>query len=176
MSKLVIVIDDSLTVRKILEVVLRREGVDVVTYADGVEALRTLKAQPHLMPAVIFIDICMPQMDGYTVLRLLRANSRFDSTLIVMLSKRDGIMDRLKGRLAGATVYMTKPFKTQEILSIVLPHLSTAALPTVDRTRDTDAITKVEKKRRSSLLDFAVATDQVAMFQAKRDERVEYPA
>jgi DNA-binding response OmpR family regulator len=176
MSKLVMVIDDSLTVRKILEVALRREGVDVVTYADGVEALRTLKAQPHLMPAVIFIDICMPHMDGYTVLRLLRANSRFDSTMIVMLSKRDGVMDRLKGRLAGATVYMTKPFKRQEILSIVLPHLSAAALPTIDRTRDTDAIARVETKRRCSLLDFAVATDQVAMFQAKRDERVEHPA
>ncbi len=64
MSKLVMVIDDSMTVRKILEVALRREGIDVVTYTGGIEALRMIKAQPHLTPAVVFLDISMPQMEG----------------------------------------------------------------------------------------------------------------
>lgn len=176
MNKLVMIIDDSLTVRKILEVALRREGVDVMAYADGVEALRTLKAQPNLMPAVIFIDICMPLMDGYTVLRLLRASTRFDATLIVMLSKRDGVMDRLKGRLAGATIYLSKPFKTQEILSLILPYLSIATLPASDKARDTEPLAKLEKKRRSSLLDYALAAEQALALQANKAERIEHPA
>ena len=147
MSKTVMVIDDSLTVRKILEVALRREGVDVVTYSDGIEALRTLKVQPHLTPAVIFLDICMPQMDGYTVLRLLRTSPRFDGTLMVMLSQRDGILDRLKSRLAGATVYMTKPFKTQDILSVVSPHLQT--VPISSRASNQESISKGETNRKT---------------------------
>ena len=147
MSKLVMVIDDSMTVRKILEVALRREGIDVVTYTGGIEALRMIKAQPHLTPAVVFLDICMPQMDGYTVLRLLRTSPRFDGTLMVMLSQRDGILDRLKSRLAGATVYMTKPFKTQDILSVVLPHLQT--VPISSRASNQESISKGETNRKT---------------------------
>ena len=147
MSKLVMVIDDSMTVRKILEVALRREGIDVVTYTDGIEALRMIKAQPHLTPAVVFLDICMPQMDGYTVLRLLRTSPRFDGTLMVMLSQRDGILDRLKSRLAGATVYMTKPFKTQDILSVVLPHLQT--VPISSRASNQESISQGETNRKT---------------------------
>src|SRR5439155_23544835 len=144
MSKLVMVIDDSMTVRKILEVALRREGIDVVTYTGGIEALRMIKAQPHLTPAVVFLDICMPQMDGYTVLRLLRASPRFDATLIVMLSQRDGVMDRLKGRLAGATIYMTKPFKTKEILSVVLQHPYSISLANAGKARSAEATSQAE--------------------------------
>ncbi len=158
MSKLVMVIDDSLTVRKILEVALKREGIDVMTCADGLEALRTLKAQPHLIPDVIFIDICMPQMDGYTVLRLLRTSSRFDATLIVIPSKRDGVMDRLKGRLAGATVYMTKPFKTKEILSVVLQHPYSISLANAGKARSAEATSQAEPNRRNPLQDFAAAS------------------
>src|SRR2546421_12852812 len=109
MSKLVMVIDDSMTVRKILEVALRREGIDVVTYTDGIEALRMIKAQPHLTHAIVFLAICMLQMDGYTVLRLLSASPRFDPTMIVMFSQRNGVMDRLKLALAAATRYLTTP-------------------------------------------------------------------
>jgi twitching motility two-component system response regulator PilG len=174
MTRLVMVIDDSLTVRKILEVALRREGVDVIAYADGFEALDTLGAQPDLTPAVIFIDICMPQMDGFTLLRLLRASPRFDSTLIVMLSRRDGIMDRLKSRLAGATIYMTKPFKVQDVLSVVLPHLPAAPLSSIERTRDTEAIAKVETKRRNSLLSSIVTPNSTPTYQEYRPEYIEH--
>jgi twitching motility two-component system response regulator PilG len=180
MSKLAIVIDDSMTVRKILEVALRREELEVLTYADGVEALRALKAQPQLVPAVIIIDICMPRMDGYTVLRLIRASSRFDSTFVVMLSRRDGVMDRLKGRLAGATVYMTKPFKVREILSIILPHVytvSSAASAPADTSseRNTGAIHRIETGKRPSLLDFAT-TSNVTLLQKTRHMPVEHLA
>ena len=174
MSKLVMVIDDSLTVRKILEVALRREGIDVVTYTGGIEALRMIKAQPHLTPAVVFLDICMPQMDGYTVLRLLRASPRFDATLIVMLSQRNGVMDRLKGRLAGATVYMTKPFRTQDILSVVLPRLQTA--PIGSRTRNQEITSNGETNRQTSQLNFTPPSHNTEKLRSNIPEYIEYLA
>ena len=174
MSKLVMVIDDSLTVRKILEVALRREGIDVVAYSDGIEALRMIKAQPHLTPAVIFLDICMPQMDGYTVLRLLRASPRFDASLIVMLSQRDGVMDRLKGRLAGATVYMTKPFRTQDILSVVLPRLQT--VPIASRARIQETISNREANRQTSQLDFTPPSFNTEKLRSNFPEYVKHLA
>jgi twitching motility two-component system response regulator PilG len=174
MSKQVIVIDDSLTVRKILEVALRREGVDVVTYSDGIEALRTIKAQPDLTPAVIFLDICMPQMDGYTVLRLLRTSPRFDATLIVMLSHRNGVLDRLKGRLAGASVYMTKPFKTQDILSVVLPHLQTIPMPSKAGKQET--ISNGEPNRETSQLDFTTSSYNIEKLRSNIPEYIKYLA
>lgn len=119
MCRLAMIIDDSLTVRKILEVTLRREGLEVLSFADGMEALRVLELEPQLIPDLLFLDLALPGMDGITVLRLLRARSRFDAMVIVILSRRDGMLDRLKSRLAGATIYLTKPFKTQEVLSIV---------------------------------------------------------
>jgi twitching motility two-component system response regulator PilG len=174
MSKLVIVIDDSLTVRKILEVALRREGIDVVTYSNGIEALRTIKAQPHLIPAVIFLDICMPQMDGYTVLRLLRTSPRFDATLMVMLSHRDGVLDRLKSRLAGAAVYMTKPFKTQDILSIVLPYLQT--VPMASKARNQETISNGETNRETSRLDFTTPSYNTEKLRSNIPEYIEHLA
>ena len=174
MSKLVIVIDDSLTVRKILEVALRREGIDVVTYSNGIDALRSIKAQPHLTPAVIFMDICMPQMDGYTVLRLLRASPRFDATLIVMLSHRDGVLDRLKGRLAGASIYMTKPFKTQDILSVVLPHLQ--SVPKSSETRKQGIISNGNTNRETSQVNFTTPSYNTEKFRANMPEYIEYLA
>jgi len=133
MSNLVLIIDDSLVVRKILEVTLKRAAIDVLSYSDGIEALRALKAQPDCTPALIFLDICLPKMDGYAVARLLRSSPRFDSTVIVMLTQRDGIMDRLKSRLVGATVYLTKPFRTQDVISIVSLYLH--PLPTLNGVR-----------------------------------------
>ena len=174
MSKLVMVIDDSLTVRKILEVALKREGIDVVTYSDGIEALRTIKAQPHLTPAVVFLDICMPQMDGYTILRLLRASPRFDATLIVMLSQRDGVIDRLKGRLAGATVYMTKPFRTQDILSVVLPHLQTT--PIASRARKQETPPNWETNRQTPQMNFAPSSYKAEKLRSNIPEYIEYLA
>jgi twitching motility two-component system response regulator PilG len=123
MNKLVMVIDDSLTVRKIIETSLRREGIASVSYADGIEALRALNEKRHAVPDLVILDIGLPKMDGYEIARHLKAKPQFSNTVIVMLSSRDGVIDRLKGRLVGAKDYITKPFRTQEVMSVVQSHL-----------------------------------------------------
>src|SRR5215469_1866109 len=128
MSKLVMVIDDSLTVRKIMETSLRREGFASVSYPDGIEALRALNEGRHRIPDLVLLDIGLPKMDGYEVARHLKTKQQYGNTTIVMISKRDGVIDRLKGRLAGAKDYLTKPLKTQDVMSIVHSHLSTRAI------------------------------------------------
>ncbi len=115
MSKLVMIIDDSLTVRKIMETSLKREGFASVSYPDGIEALRALNERRHPIPDLVLLDIGLPKMDGYEVARHLKTKQQFGNTTIVMISQRDGMIDRLKGRLAGAKDYITKPFKTQEV-------------------------------------------------------------
>jgi twitching motility two-component system response regulator PilG len=127
MSKLVMIIDDSLTVRKIMETSLKREGFASVSYPDGIEALRALN-EGLPIPDLVLLDIGLPKMDGYEVARHLKTKQQFGNTTIVMISQRDGMIDRLKGRLAGAKDYITKPFKTQEVMTIVHSHLGT---PTV---------------------------------------------
>jgi len=123
MSKLVMVIDDSATVRKIIETCLRREGFDVRGFNDGVEAVRWLAEPQGPVPDLVLLDIELPKMDGYEVARRLRTKQRFHNTVIVMLSRRDGVIDRLKGRLVGARDYITKPFKTQDIIAVAQAHL-----------------------------------------------------
>jgi twitching motility two-component system response regulator PilG len=123
MSKLIMIIDDSATVRKIVETCLRREGFDVLGFPDGVEAMRWLTEPGAVVPDLVVLDIGLPKMDGYEVARRLKTKAQFSNTVIIMLSRRDGMIDKLKGRLAGAKDYLTKPFKTQEIISVVESHL-----------------------------------------------------
>ena len=128
MSKLVMIIDDSLTVRKIMETSLKREGFASVSYPDGIEALRALNERRHPIPDLVLLDIGLPKMDGYEVARHLKTKQQFGNTTIVMISQRDGMIDRLKGRLAGAKDYITKPFKTKEVMTIVHSHLNTSTI------------------------------------------------
>jgi twitching motility two-component system response regulator PilG len=123
MSKLVMVIDDSTTVRKIVETCLGREGFEVKSFADGVEAMRWFTTPQARIPDLVILDIGLPRMDGYDVARHFKAKPQFSNTVIVMLSRRDGVIDRLKGRLAGAKDYLTKPFKTQDLVAIIEAHL-----------------------------------------------------
>lgn len=125
MSKLVMIIDDSCTVRKIIETSLRREGFECVGFADGIEAISVLN-RGQCIPDLVILDIGLPKMDGYEIARHLKAKPQLSNTVIVMLSGRDGVIDRLKGRLAGAKDYITKPFKTQELLSVIHSHLNVA--------------------------------------------------
>lgn len=113
------VIDDALVVRTILEICLRRVGYQVTSFEDGVQALGWLNTTEACIPDLIFIDLGLPKLDGYQVIRLLRAIPALEDTVLVILSQRDGLLDRIKGRLAGAHAYLTKPFKTQEILTLV---------------------------------------------------------
>jgi twitching motility two-component system response regulator PilG len=123
MGKLVMIVDDSLTVRKILEVTLSRQEIDFVSYSDGIEVLRALHQEDHPIPDLVILDISLPKMNGYTLARLLRTRPQFDHTAIVMLSGRDGMIDYLKARLAGAKDYITKPFRTQDVVAVVQSHL-----------------------------------------------------
>ncbi len=127
MSKLVMVIDDSTTIRKIIETCLKRQGFQVLGFPDGVEAMRWLMEPTSRAPDLLFLDIGLPKMDGYEVARRLKIKPQFSNTVIVMLSRRDGVIDRLKGRLAGAKDYITKPFKTQDIISITESYLGMPA-------------------------------------------------
>jgi DNA-binding response OmpR family regulator len=123
MENLVMIIDDSQTTRRILEVCLRRVDVHSISYGSGLEALSALQDQPSLIPAVVILDVGLPTMDGYTVARCLRTRPEFDQTAIIMLSGHNTTVDRIWGRIAGATTYIAKPFKTKHIVSVVSSHL-----------------------------------------------------
>jgi twitching motility two-component system response regulator PilG len=116
----VLVIDDSQTIRRTAESLLTKEGYIVVTAADGFEALARVAEQN---PALIFIDIMMPRLDGYQACALIKANARYSNTPVIMLSSKDGLFDRARGRIVGSDEYLTKPFTKDELLGAVRAHL-----------------------------------------------------
>lgn len=114
------VIDDSPTVRKIIEVSLHREEMEVVSYSDGIEALHAITTQQiSRIPDIVILDIGLPKMNGYEVARYLRSKPQWNKTAIVILTRNDGVIDRLKARLAGTQAYITKPFTTKTIVDTV---------------------------------------------------------
>src|SRR5215469_6839956 len=120
MSNLVMIVDDSLTVRKILEVSLKRAGAEVIAYTDGVTAIEALTTgKLTRLPDVIILDIMMPKLNGFTVARLLRSKQYLRQIPIIMLTSRSSMLSQVRGRMAGATEYITKPFKTQELVDVV---------------------------------------------------------
>ncbi len=121
MRKLIIAIDDSITVRKIIEICLQREGYEVVTFADGIQAMHWM-AEKRTVPHLILLDILLPKMDGFEVARRIKQHQAFRQTVIILLSRRDGPLDFLKGRLVGAKEYITKPFQTKELIEAVRKH------------------------------------------------------
>jgi twitching motility two-component system response regulator PilG len=108
----VMVIDDSNTIRRSAEIFLKNAGCEVILAEDGFDALSKIA---DLHPQIIFIDIMMPRLDGYQTCTLIKRNERFKSTPVIMLSSKDGLFDRARGRMAGSDEYLTKPF-TQETL------------------------------------------------------------
>jgi twitching motility two-component system response regulator PilG len=123
MCAFVMVIDDSLVIRKILETCLRRAGYEVKSFSDGVEALQWCSTAEARIPALVLVDVGLPKLDGYDVIRYLKAKPALVRTVFVIVSRRDGVLDRLKGRLVGAHAYLTKPFKTQDLLTIIQAQL-----------------------------------------------------
>jgi twitching motility two-component system response regulator PilG len=119
----VAIIDDSMVVRKIVETSMSRAGIKCLSFRDGYEALRAMNGGLARIPDLLFLDICLPRIDGFDLLKLFKSNSCFDRMAIVMLSSRDGVLDRLKCRLAGARGYVVKPFRTQDLLAAVEAHL-----------------------------------------------------
>ena len=120
----VMVIDDSQTIRRTAETLLVKEGYTVVTAADGFEALA--KVADH-EPDLIFIDIMMPRLDGYQACALIKSNIHFAKTPVIMLSSKDGLFDRARGRIVGSDEYLTKPFTKDELIGAVKAHLAKKA-------------------------------------------------
>jgi twitching motility two-component system response regulator PilG len=117
----VLVVDDSPTVRKIVQMTLQREHIRVITAGDGLSALTSVADE---MPAVILLDIQLPRMDGYHICQIIRKNLQFRQIPIIMLSGKDGLFDKMRGRLAGSTEYLTKPFEAVELVQTVKKHLA----------------------------------------------------
>lgn len=115
----VMVIDDSNTIRRSAEIFLKQAGCNVILAEDGFDALA--KIADHL-PEVIFVDIMMPRLDGYQTCSLIKKNPRFRNTPVVMLSSKDGLFDRARGRLVGSDEYLTKPFSKDGLLEAVRRH------------------------------------------------------
>ena len=115
----VMVIDDSNTIRRSAEIFLAQAGCEVVLAEDGFDALTKI-ADHH--PDVIFVDIMMPRLDGYQTCALIKKNPRLSPTPVIMLSSRDGLFDRARGRMAGSDEYLTKPFTKDSLLRAVASH------------------------------------------------------
>ena len=112
----VLVIDDSNTIRRSAEIFLRQAGFEVFLADDGFDALA--KISDH-RPQVIFVDIMMPRLDGYQTCALIKQNPLLKSTPVIMLSSKDGVFDRARGRLAGSDRYLTKPFTKEGLIDAV---------------------------------------------------------
>lgn len=120
----VMVIDDSNTIRRSAEIFLQQAGCEVILAEDGFDALA--KITDH-RPDLIFVDIMMPRLDGYQTCALIKKNSRYRETPVIMLSSKDGLFDRARGRLVGSDEYLTKPFSKDALLAAVSRHHSKTA-------------------------------------------------
>ena len=123
----VLVIDDSNTIRRSAEIFLKQGGYDVVLAEDGFDALS--KVNDHA-PHIIFCDILMPRLDGYQTCAIIKRNPRFARTPVIMLSSKDGVFDKARGRMVGSQEYLTKPFTKDQLLQAVQQfgnHLTGAA-------------------------------------------------
>ena len=120
----VLVIDDSNTIRRSAEMFLRQAGFEVILAEDGFDALA--KISDH-QPKVIFVDIMMPRLDGYQTCALIKQNPKLKATPVIMLSCKDGVFDRARGRLVGSDRYLTKPFTKEALIDTVNEYVRPAA-------------------------------------------------
>ena len=112
----VMVIDDSNTIRRSAEIFLKQSGCTVVLAEDGFDALAKVA---DTQPDVVFCDILMPRLDGYQTCAMIKKSPRFKDTPVVMLSSKDGLFDRARGRMVGSDQYLTKPFTKESLLRTV---------------------------------------------------------
>lgn len=115
----VMIIDDSKTIRRTAETLLSKAGCQVLTAMDGFEALAKIVDDE---PDVIFVDIMMPRLDGYQTCALIKNNPRFRQTPVIMLSSKDGLFDKARGRIVGSEQYLTKPFTRDELIDAIKKH------------------------------------------------------
>ena len=121
LSVKVMVIDDSKTIRRSAETLLKKAGCEVVTAVDGFEALAKITVHK---PDIIFVDIMMPRLDGYQTCALIKNNQSFKATPVIMLSSKDSIFDRARGRIVGSEKYLTKPFSKEDLINAITTHVS----------------------------------------------------
>lgn len=125
----VLVIDDSNTIRRSAEVFLKQAGYEVILAEDGFDALAKIT---DFRPGIIFVDVMMPRLDGYQTCALIKQNPDYRSTPVIMLSSKDGVFDKARGRLAGSDRYLTKPFDKAGLLQTIRDYTggeSVAAVP-----------------------------------------------
>ena len=115
----IMVIDDSKTIRRTAETLLQKAGCTVITATDGFDALAKIA---DTRPDLIFVDIMMPRLDGYQACALIKNNTHYKSTPVIMLSSKDGLFDKAKGRIVGSDQYLTKPFSKEELLGAISQH------------------------------------------------------
>ncbi|WP_414704392.1 twitching motility response regulator PilG [Pseudomonas sp. UBA4194] len=116
----IMVIDDSKTIRRTAQMLLDTLGCEVITAVDGFDALAKIADN---RPDIIFVDIMMPRLDGYQTCALVKNHSAFKATPVVMLSSRDGLFDKAKGRIVGSDQFLTKPFSKEELLAAIRAHV-----------------------------------------------------
>lgn len=137
----IMVIDDSSTVLRAAEAALRGGGYDVLTATDGFAAMSTIADH---QPELIFIDIVMPRLDGYQACALVKRNRRFRHTPVIMLSSKDGLFDRARGRIVGAEAHINKPFSKADLLEAVERYLGPPAPANDDDSfDDEDALPEI---------------------------------
>ena len=119
----VIIIDDSSTIRKSAEIFLKSSGCEVIMAEDGFEAMHKIVDN---QPDIIFIDIVMPRLNGYQACMLIKKNPVYQSIPVIMLSSKDGLFDKAKGRIAGSDDYLTKPFSSENLINIIQKYVAIA--------------------------------------------------
>ena len=112
----VLVVDDSNTIRRSAEIFLKQGGHEVLLAEDGFDALSKVN---DYEPDLIFCDILMPRLDGYQTCAIIKRNARYAEVPIVMLSSKDGVFDKARGRMVGSQDYLTKPFTKDQLLQAV---------------------------------------------------------
>lgn len=112
----ILVVDDSPTIRKLVDIILKKRGFRVISASNGLEALARINDG---LPSMIFLDITMPRMDGYQLCKIIKANRETRDIPVVMLTCKDGLIDKVRGRMAGSTGYITKPFGPDTLLQAV---------------------------------------------------------
>jgi twitching motility two-component system response regulator PilG len=118
------VIDDSNTIRRTAEALLKKAGYEVFTATDGFEAMSVIADKE---PDIVFVDIMMPRLDGYQTCQLIKNNKKFKHTPVVMLSSKDGLFDRARGRIAGSEEHINKPFTQEELIEVIDKYVNKAA-------------------------------------------------
>ena len=113
------VIDDSNTIRRSAEIFLQQLGCQVILAEDGFDALSKISTE---LPDIIFVDIMMPRLDGYQTCALIKKNAKHKATPVIMLSSKDSLFDRARGRMVGSDEYLTKPFSKESLLKTVEVH------------------------------------------------------